>query len=142
MFAKDGMGKDIYRIVLYGIGLTSISAMVWLAGPYVVIGDWHPLDNYVIREIVTVVLVAIFISVSSWSIWQRRKKAKALSEGLEGEAKQEDDKEELGLRMKDALETLKTTSGGKTDFLYDLPWYIIIGPVSYTHLTLPTKRIV
>ena len=128
MFAKDGMGKDIYRILLYGIGLTSISAMVWLAGPYVVIGDWHPLDNYIIREVVTVVLVGIFISVSGWSIWQRRKKAKALTEGLEGEAKAEDDKEELGLRMKDALETLKTTGGGKTDFLYDLPWYIIIGP--------------
>ena len=30
--------------------------------------------------------------------------------------------------MKDALATLKQASGGKADFLYELPWYIIIGP--------------
>ena len=30
--------------------------------------------------------------------------------------------------MKDALATLKAASGGKGDFLYDLPWYVMIGP--------------
>ena len=30
--------------------------------------------------------------------------------------------------MKDALATLKTASGGKGDYLYDLPWYVLIGP--------------
>src|SRR4029078_8292541 len=31
-------------------------------------------------------------------------------------------------RMKDALATLKTASGNKSGYLYDLPWYVIIGP--------------
>jgi len=30
--------------------------------------------------------------------------------------------------MKDALATLKTASGNKSGYLYDLPWYVIIGP--------------
>ena len=30
--------------------------------------------------------------------------------------------------MKDALATLKKAGGGKGDYLYDLPWYVIIGP--------------
>ena len=30
--------------------------------------------------------------------------------------------------MKDALATLKQSSGGKKDYLYDLPWYLLIGP--------------
>ena len=30
--------------------------------------------------------------------------------------------------MKDALATLKTASGSKAGYLYDLPWYVIIGP--------------
>ena len=40
----------------------------------------------------------------------------------------EDDSETLGERMKDAIATLKASSGGSSDFLYDLPWYVIIGP--------------
>ena len=28
----------------------------------------------------------------------------------------------------DALATLKSASGGKKDYLYDLPWYLLIGP--------------
>jgi type VI secretion system protein ImpL len=30
--------------------------------------------------------------------------------------------------MKDALATLKKAGGGKGDHLYDLPWYLLIGP--------------
>ena len=30
--------------------------------------------------------------------------------------------------MQDALATLKSASGGKSGYLYDLPWYVIIGP--------------
>ena len=30
--------------------------------------------------------------------------------------------------MKDALATLKKAGGGKGDYLYDLPWYVLIGP--------------
>ena len=30
--------------------------------------------------------------------------------------------------MKDALATLKKAGGGKGDYLYDLPWYLLIGP--------------
>ena len=33
--------------------------------------------------------------------------------------------------MKDALATLKTASGSKSGFLYDLPWYVIIGATRY-----------
>src|SRR5579871_411224 len=40
----------------------------------------------------------------------------------------EDDTGVLKDRMKDALVTLKTAGGKKGDFLYDLPWYVIIGP--------------
>ncbi|MCX7284959.1 MAG: type VI secretion system membrane subunit TssM, partial [Novosphingobium sp.] len=42
--------------------------------------------------------------------------------------KAEDDSDTLKTRMSDALLTLKKTTGAKGDFLYDLPWYVIIGP--------------
>ena len=40
----------------------------------------------------------------------------------------ESDETVLKDKMKDALATLKSASGGKKDYLYDLPWYLLIGP--------------
>jgi type VI secretion system protein ImpL len=128
MFKQGDLGKDISRVILYGVGLGSISAMVYLAGPYVVIGDWRPLENYVIRQIAILVLIAAAASFGGFKLWRRKKSAKALADGIAGKDKPEDDSEELGARMKDALATLKQSSGGKRYFLSHLPWYVIIGP--------------
>src|SRR5690606_12015828 len=44
------------------------------------------------------------------------------------EAVQESDAAALKEGMKDALATLRQSKGGSGDYLYDLPWYLIIGP--------------
>src|SRR5262245_82569 len=120
--------RDILRIVLAGIGLTSVCALVYLAGPLISIGGWRPLESYIVREIVILVLVGVFASVMAVN-WTRRKKATAkIAEGIATPDKVEDDADVLKDRMKDALATLKSASGGKKDFLYDLPWYVLIGP--------------
>jgi type VI secretion system protein ImpL len=127
MFKKSAVASDVSRILLYGAGLGSIAAMVYLAGPYIAFGDFRPLENYLVRDIVIVLLIAAFAGFSGVALWKRRKNAEALEEGI-GEGETPDDSETLKERMKDALATLKTASGGKADFLYDLPWYVIIGP--------------
>ncbi len=126
--SKPGLSGEILRILLLGAGLTSIAAVVYLAGPYFAFGTWHPLDNPVIRQIIVVMLIALFAGVAGLRFWTRRKKAQALAQGISGSDAIEDDSEELAARMKDALSTLKRSAGGKGDFLYDLPWYIMIGP--------------
>src|SRR5579883_3049008 len=120
--------RDILRIVLAGIGLTSVCALIYLAGPLISIGGWRPLESYIGREIAILVLVAAFASVMAFN-WSRRKKAtEKIAEGIATPDKVEDDADVLKDRMKDALATLKAASGGKSDFLYDLPWYVLIGP--------------
>src|SRR5262249_54515830 len=120
--------KDILRIVLLGIGLTSVCALVYLAGPLISIGGWRPLESYIVREILILVLVAAFALVMAFN-WNRRKQATAkIVEGIATPDKVEDDADVLKDRMKDALVTLKAASGGRSDFLYDLPWYVLIGP--------------
>ena len=37
--------KKIIQIVLYGVGLGSLAAVVYFAGPFIAIGGWHPLEN-------------------------------------------------------------------------------------------------
>jgi len=123
------VAKDIIRILLYSVGLGSLSALVYFAGPLIAIGDYRPLESEVVRAIVIVLLVAGVGSMAGRDIWKRRKASEQLAEGIAG-ADKKDDNDSLVLRerMKDALATLKTSSNGKRDFLYDLPWYVIIGP--------------
>src|ERR1700732_2404353 len=120
--------KEILRIVLAGIGLTSVAALIYLAGPLVSIGGWHPLQNYIVREIAVLLLAAVFAAIVSARIIKRKKASAKLADGVAAPDKLEDDSGVLKDRMKDALATLKVASRGKKDFLYDLPWYVLIGP--------------
>ena len=43
--------KEVLRIVLYGVGLSSIAALIFLAGPLISIGGYHPLETMIGREI-------------------------------------------------------------------------------------------
>jgi type VI secretion system protein ImpL len=122
------IGKDILRIVLYGIGLGSLSSLVYFAGPLIAIGEWHPLENYIVRDIVLVVLIAGVASFGGFKFYRRRKGSQQIADGISAEAQEVNDEPVLKDRMKDALATLKTASGGKSGYLYDLPWYVIIGP--------------
>jgi type VI secretion system protein ImpL len=123
------LGKDIVRIALYGIGISSLASLIYLGGPFLAIGDFRPLENYIIRDIAVVLLFAAAAGFGGFHFWRRRKRSEQIAEGIakEGE-KQESDGVVLKEKMKDALATLKTASGGRGDFLYDLPWYVLIGP--------------
>src|SRR5262245_57931119 len=124
------LGKEIVRIILYGIGLSSLAALVYFAGPLIAIGDYRPLENNIVRQIVIVLLVAGVGSLGGFRLWQRIKSGQILAKAVSGEdaAKDESDAVVLKDKMKDALATLKSAGGGKKDYLYDLPWYLLIGP--------------
>jgi len=120
--------KQIIRIVLYGIGLSSLAAVIYMAGPVIAIGNWHPLENAIVRNIAILLLVALAAGIAGFSVFHRRKAAKQLADGISGPEQTVNDEPVLKDRMKDALATLKTASGNKSGYLYDLPWYVIIGP--------------
>ncbi len=120
--------KRIIQIVLYGIGLSSLAAVVYFAGPFIAFGNWHPLENTIVRNIVILLLVAGAAAIAGFSLLQRRKGDKQIAEGISGAEQTVNDEPVLKERMKDALATLKTASGNRSGYLYDLPWYVIIGP--------------
>jgi type VI secretion system protein ImpL len=120
------LSKNLFRLALWSVGLASISMMIWTLGPLINIGGYRPLENYLIREAVILIVTASAASFAGFKFYKRRKSSEKLAEGI-GAAKA-DDGVVLKDRMKDALATLKKASGGKGDFLYDLPWYLLIGP--------------
>jgi type VI secretion system protein ImpL len=120
--------KDIIRIVLSGIGLASLASLVYFLGPLIAFGDWRPFENPIVRDIAVLLIVAVGGAFTGFSFYRRRKGAKEIADGISGDAQTINDEPVLKERMKDALATLKTTSGDKSGYLYDLPWYVIIGP--------------
>ncbi|TPO11134.1 type VI secretion system membrane subunit TssM [Mesorhizobium sp. B1-1-5] len=107
--------------------LAGFSAAVWYAGPLIRFAETRPLGPVWLRATiigVTIVVLALFYGVR---FWQRRKAQKALETAIVRSDVRSDDSQVLETRMSEAIATLKRTSG-KRNFLYDIPWYIIIGP--------------
>ena len=134
------MGKMAWlKIICIVIGLIAIGTLVWFAGPLVRVGEARPMDNVWVRVIFVVLASVAAVGYVIHDVISRSKQTAALAKGLgqfsgvgSGASaepqKLEDDSDTLKTRMSDALLTLKKTTGAKGDFLYDLPWYVIIGP--------------
>ncbi len=118
----------MWRIIFTIVGLLALLALIWFVGPFISIADWAPLDEIWEQIVATAVVLSIFgiVILIRWLI--RRRRAKKLEEGIVEQAAQ-DDTPILREKMEDALATLKKSSKrGGAAALYELPWYIIIGP--------------
>ena len=107
--------------------LAGFCAAVWYAGPMVGFGDARPLEPVAIRATiigVAVGLVALYYGIRFWLARRAQMALEAAIADAEGEG---GDASILKARMNDAIATLRRTSR-KRNFLYELPWYLVIGP--------------
>ena len=109
------------------LGFLSFSAVVWFAGPLIAIGGAVPLDSALVRLLVIGLLAAVLFTWWLIAFLIRRRGQKALERAMTADAPAAGDGSELAERMTGALAMLKK-SGGRKNYLYDLPWYVIIGP--------------
>lgn len=130
------------RWVLGFIGILALSALIWFGAGYVKFGE----DNKSLSESTRLIIIsAIFMfwlvwSLVSWGLEQRQ--SNQMMEELQSEDQaaaaadpdQERSTEEIKLindRFREALAVLKKSrfhTGSGTKTLYQLPWYMIIGP--------------
>jgi type VI secretion system protein ImpL len=122
-------------IVRYGgmaMGLFAGAMLILYALPLIAIGDYRPFDTPLVRWIILTLFAVGVFGYAMYDLWSRWKQAKELATGMSGGgeagAEPDHDGSVLQEKMNDALATLKKATGAKGDFLYDLPWYIIIGP--------------
>ncbi|MBL8572758.1 MAG: type VI secretion system membrane subunit TssM [Hyphomicrobiaceae bacterium] len=108
-------------------GIVALCGVIWYAAPLFAMAGYYPFESPWIRGISIVFCAVMGGGYLIHYAYTRIKSAENLSEAV-GQAEEQDDSDALKERMKDALTTLKSASGGKGDFLYDLPWYVIIGP--------------
>ena len=115
-------------IALSVVGAITFSALVWFAGPIISVGDSQPFDGFWLRFVIILVVWIIVVASISYTIIRRRRAAAALEKALTEPVADETDAPVLAEKMQDALATLKKSSKSSASYLYDLPWYLIIGP--------------
>ena len=114
------------RWFLTGIGALLLGVLVWVFGPLLaVLEDWIP------RLAIVVLIATVWFGVNFW-IMQRRAKADAdlVAGAAGGEVLPDASAEEaaaLREKLSTALELLRRARGTR-GYLYEQPWYVIIGP--------------
>ena len=134
-----------HPVVISIIGLLLISLLIWFAGPLFKFGDANtaPLGGAVAR-LITIMVVIILWGLNNLRIQMRNNKS---NESLVGDLQQNnvntnaqqgvmsdqasEEIAQINQRFTQALDTLKKLKfkgKGKNKALYELPWYIIVGP--------------
>jgi len=126
--------------VLGLIGLTALSLLIWFGADYIKFGS----DNATLSKGVRLTLIVFIFAI--WLVWNlaqwlvERRQNQALIKEIEASQQDEVDpdqersREELGAlssRFREAMEVLRKArfkSDRGSVSLYQLPWYIIIGP--------------
>ena len=115
------------RWFLSGVGAVVLAALVWFFAPFVA-----ALAGVIIRLIIILVIAALWLGGNLFLDRHRRRRDAALAAGVAatGAAKDHEAAEELaGLsdKLKTSLALLRKASGSR-GYLYEQPWYVIIGP--------------
>ncbi len=117
------------RIAAIATGALALGLLIWFGGPFLGFGDVRPLDSGWVRgPIVAVVTLGALLWIV-WIVIGRKRAAAALADAMLKDTEQAGDGPALRDAMRDALATLRRTRGGAGgSTLYDLPWYMMIGP--------------
>jgi len=107
--------------------LAAFVAAVWFGGPMVGFADSRPLESVWPRAAVVILVLAILGGHYGFRYRQKRRAQKALEAAVADSDAEDSDSRVLGVHIKEAVATLKRSSR-KRNFLYELPWYIVIGP--------------
>ncbi|MCW4292545.1 MAG: type VI secretion system membrane subunit TssM, partial [Candidatus Thiodiazotropha taylori] len=121
------------------LGLIAISLIIWLIGPLFGFAGSEPLASPMARLIAIGVIILLWAANQARRLFAARKKNQQMLESVVGQKEQtsvssQESAEEvqiLGQRLDDAIRILKESKlGGKQDsqYLYQLPWYMFIGP--------------
>ena len=82
-----------------------------------------------LTRLLIIALILLIVGGSiAWRVIARRRAAAKIAQAMTEPAAEESDAPILKEKMEDALATLKRTGKSSARALYDLPWYLIIGP--------------
>ncbi len=133
------------RLFLAFLGMVCLSLFIWFVGPMLGFNQSTPLESRYNRLIAIGGMSALwFLLALARFIKSRRRNAQMLDSlaSKEISANESASAEELQIlqsKMQEAVDTLKSRNFSRTGgsrFIYELPWYVIIGPPGAGKTTL------
>ncbi|WP_064604008.1 type VI secretion system membrane subunit TssM [Photobacterium sp. J15] len=117
------------------LGLLAISLLIWFGGPLIAIAGSEPLSSTVARLSVLLALVLVWALINIFRMAKSKredeKAVKSLLDNNDGEnidAASQREIDTLRTRIVQALDVLSKSTLIKGKSVYQLPWYILIGP--------------
>ena len=144
-YLRDFLRKRWFITLL---GVIAIGLLIWYVGPLFAFAGYAPLEEYLHRWILMGLVFLVWVIIRLWTYFKARRQndqvvtamASVEDTGLStDEQLSQDEVDGLKKRMEEALAALKASRLGKgpnRKFLYQLPWYIIIGPPGAGKTTL------
>jgi len=117
-------GRLWMRAAIRVASVIIFALLVWFATPIIKIGDGHPFENAAPRLLIIALIILAVAAAAYWRFQKRRKGSEEIAATIGIDS----DEPVLAERMKEALATLRDATGGRGNYLYDLPWYVLIGP--------------
>ena len=124
----------LLKFILCLLAYLGFLALIWLVGPIVSIGELRPLDNTWVQAALSMLIFLLIFAPLAWRWWKIREAEHALKVGLSNhEEHSQVQSAKLQEIFNQAVNTLKKHQSRKAWYqnkagLYELPWYVIIGP--------------
>jgi type VI secretion system protein ImpL len=130
------------------LGLIGVSLFIWYLGPLFAFADYEPLEPEANRYLLIAFLASVWLIVRLWSYFKAKHQNNQVLAAMAANPRfpltpddqaSQADLERLQEGMQRAVSTLKKARlGGRFGqrFLYQLPWYIVIGPPGTGKTTL------
>lgn len=123
------------RTTVLLIGLLALAVLVWFLGPSLGMFGGYPLASVAARAATIAGLVLVVVGLELLRHWRIRRLNRRMIENLAAsqsltamtDGTADEELEILRHRFEEAMAALKDGTAGKQR-LYDLPWYLIIGP--------------
>ncbi len=119
-------GFFISRWFLSFIGVAVLAALLWFFGPFLA-----ALAGVVVRLAIILLMLLVWLGVNLWLDARRRKRDQALAAGVAAvdprDAAGAEEVAALGDKLRNSLALLRKARGTK-GYVYEQPWYVIIGP--------------
>ena len=122
------MGRSFWlSAAAIGSGVGVLAMLIWTVAPVLEFAGYAPFESDLVRGALVACTALGGLSYLVYDGYSRRAASRELGDAV-SQSEDPGDGDELKGRMKDALAKLKAAGGGRRDYLYDLPWYVIIGP--------------
>ena len=111
------------------LGALLLGLIIWFVGPLIAIGGWKPLGWWPVALFFAILPLLVVGGLWWWRRRAEQKKNAALVDALAPAQRPDADRPELETKLAEALTMLRSTKVGKRGaYIYQLPWYAIIGP--------------